>query len=171
LDQPFLLQVLKQQLQGSSWQAAVQDLAKHQPTSTAPAPAAQAGTWHALPLPLQQLQAHTAAAGAPASGAEAEAAAEHLQGSLCAEPLSVPVGKAPSKSMSMGEASVGEESGLIGTQMHEEEEEEEEDAMALVSWVLGQSRCICVCDVPQDSHLVSDSGLCGALPSWQHILP
>lgn len=82
-----------------------------------------------LPLPLQQLQANAAAADTPAS--DAEAAEAQLQGGVCAEPVSVPVGKAPSKSMSMGEASVGEDSGLIGTQMHEEEEEEY--ATALVS--------------------------------------
>lgn len=131
VDQPLLLQVLKQQLQGSSWQPASQGAGKGQPAGTTPDAAAQAGAWHMLPLPLQQLQAHAAAADAPASNTEAGAAAVQLQGEVCAEPVYVPVGKAPSKSMSMGEASVGEDSGLIGTQMHEEEEEEY--ATALVS--------------------------------------
>jgi hypothetical protein len=135
MDQPLLLQLLKQQLSGHTWEAGPS--ACQPPSSRAEQPPQVAAS--DAQVSTSRASQDSPLASADTTGPEAAAAAEEAvlgspgqlqSNSLCL--TAAAAGKVPSKSMSLlghSTATVTEDSSLIGTQM----EEEEDYATALVS--------------------------------------
>lgn len=127
-DSPLLLQLLKQQLTSGSRVGAglprstTLSHQQQQPSSSVAAPAAVTAATEAQHEPEVLV-----AAGQPTQGDRSLVVAAVGAGGV------VGVKGASKSHMSMCEGSVGEDSGLIGTQMHADEEEEEDYATVLVS--------------------------------------
>lgn len=134
VDQPLLLQLLKQQLSGQTWEAGPSAC---QPPSSRAEQQPQSAPSDAH-VSMSSASQQSPSASADTTGPEAAAAGEEAvlgspgqlqSNSMCL--TGAAAGKVPSKSMSLlghSTATVTEDSSLIGTQM----EEEEDYATALV---------------------------------------